>query len=162
MGEERDKKKKTKSQELKWKKKKTEKKKEEKKKGIGKEFTCASVCTLYEPSRFRCGSTMVTTFLPFAAMSLIILVGFGNKLESQVKYRFPLVCSMSSQMTSYGKLCSSNLASTARTSVEEAEEAEEADEDRRGVRKKKKRTEKKSKKKRTKKKGKKKENLSYK
>jgi len=53
---------------------------------------------------------------------LIILIELGNKLESHVKYLLPFVCSISNQMTSYGKLCFSKLASTARTSFLKKEE----------------------------------------
>lgn len=46
----------------------------------------------------------------------IILLGSGKRPLSHVKYRLPSVCSMSSQITSYGKSRSSKPASTVSTS----------------------------------------------
>ena len=62
------------------------------------------------------GSMMVTIFRPFLASLFCILSGVGNAAASQVMYRFPSVCSMSSHSTSYGMLYVSNLPSTSATS----------------------------------------------
>ncbi len=51
-----------------------------------------------------CGSIITTSFLPFAFSLSCITSGVGNALGSHVKYRFPSVCSISNQITSYLKL----------------------------------------------------------
>ena len=47
-------------------------------------------------------------FLPLLERFFCISSGEGNFPESQVKYLFPSVCSMSNQRTSKGISCSSN------------------------------------------------------
>ena len=55
-----------------------------------------------------CGSLIVIIFRPKWATSFWSFSGLGNFVWSQVKYRLPSVCSISSQMTSIGIWCFSN------------------------------------------------------